>query len=62
MSAEERGADEGVSWEEEIPEEPPPAGGGTTEVHDQPLGAPADLDPEDAPSPGLPQREPPSSG
>jgi hypothetical protein len=45
----------------EIPEETPPAEGGT-EVHDQPLGAPADLDPEDAPLPGIPEAEPPASG
>ena len=34
----------------------------STEVPDQPLGAPEDLDPEDAPLPGLPEAEPPSSG
>jgi hypothetical protein len=63
MSGEERGASEGgVSWEEDIPEEVPPAGGGTTEVDDQPLGAPDDLDPEDAPLPGIPESEPPASG
>ena len=50
-----------VEWEEDIPSEPPPRDEGT-EVHDQPLGAPADLDPEDAPLPGLPEAEPPSSG
>jgi hypothetical protein len=33
-----------------------------TEVDDQPLGTPADLDPEDAPLPGIPEAEPPSSG
>ena len=54
--------DQGVTWEEDIPEERPPAEGGTTEVDDQPLGAPDDLDAEDAPSPGLPEKEPPSSG
>ena len=52
-----------ISWEEDIPDEPPPAEGGEgTEVGDQPLGAPAELDPEDAPLPGLPEAEPPSSG
>ncbi|MEJ7891504.1 MAG: hypothetical protein WKF94_02555 [Solirubrobacteraceae bacterium] len=48
--------------EPEIPAERPPAGGGGTEVDDQPLGAPDDLDPEDAPLPGIPEAEPPSSG
>lgn len=48
--------------EPEIPDTPPPAEGGESEVDDdQPLGAPADLDPEDAPSPGLPEAEPPAS-
>ena len=52
-----------ISWEEDIPEERPPAEGGDgTEVPDQPLGAPADLDADDAPLPGLPEAEPPSSG
>ena len=30
-----------------------------TEVPDQPLGVPDDLDPDDAPLPGLPEAEPP---
>ena len=34
----------------------------TTEVDDQPLGVPEELDPEDAPLPGIPEAEPPSSG
>lgn len=54
--------DQGVTWEEDIPEERPPAEGGATEVDDQPLGAPDDLDPDDAPLPGIPEKEPPSSG
>ena len=33
-----------------------------TEVDDQPLGVPDELEPEDAPSPGIPEAEPPSSG
>lgn len=45
----------------EIPDEPPPPDDGI-EVHDQPLGVPDDLDPDDAPSPGLPEAEPPNSG
>ena len=36
--------------------------GGEAEVHDQPLGVPEDLEPEDAPLPGMPEKEPPSSG
>ena len=36
--------------------------GGDVEVHDTPLGAPADLDPEDAPLPGIPEGEPPFGG
>jgi len=48
---------------DDIPDEVPPIDGGEgTEVHDQPLGAPDDLDPEDAPLPGIPEAEPPSSG
>ena len=45
----------------DIPDEPPPAGGGEAETADQPLGPPADLDGEEAPSPGLPEAEPPQS-
>lgn len=44
-----------------IPDEPPPRDEGI-EVHDQPLGVPDDLEVEDAPSPGLPEAEPPNSG
>ena len=47
--------------EPEIPSAPPAPDEGT-EVDDQPLGAPHDLDPEDAPLPGLPEAEPPNSG
>ena len=45
----------------EIPDEPPPPDDGTPEIDDQPMGPPAELDPEDAPSPGLPESEPPAS-
>jgi hypothetical protein len=45
----------------DIPEDPPPSDGGESEVDDQPLGPPADLDPEDAPLPGIPESEPPAS-
>jgi hypothetical protein len=45
----------------DVPDSPPPPDDGT-EVHDQPLGAPEDLDPEDAPLPGLPEAEPPNAG
>ena len=43
----------------DIPDAPPEPGGGEPEIHDQPLGVPDDLDPEDAPLPGLPESEPP---
>ena len=36
--------------------------GGESEIDDQPLGTPADMDEEDAPLPGMPEKEPPSSG
>ena len=42
----------------DVPDEPPPSGDGDPEIHDQPLGPPADLDEDDAPSPGLPESEP----
>jgi hypothetical protein len=45
----------------DIPDEPPPAEDGSPEVDDQPLGPPADLDPEAAPLPGLPRKEPPAA-
>jgi hypothetical protein len=45
----------------DIPEEPPPAEDGEPELKDQPLGVPADLDPEDAPLPGIPEKEPPQA-
>jgi hypothetical protein len=45
----------------DIPEDPPATGDGEPEIDDQPLGVPADLDEEDAPLPGLPQREPPQA-
>jgi hypothetical protein len=43
----------------DIPDEPPPSEGGSPEHHDQPMGPPADLEPDEAPLPGLPEREPP---
>jgi hypothetical protein len=45
----------------EIPDRVPPPGSGAPEVPDEPLGLPADLDEEDAPLPGLPEREPPQA-
>lgn len=52
-----------ITWDEDIGDTPPEREGGEgTEVADQPLGAPPDLDPEDAPLPGLPEAEPPNSG
>jgi membrane AbrB-like protein len=45
----------------DIPDEPPPAEDGTPEVDDQPLGVPDDLEPEEAPLPGLPRKEPPAA-
>ncbi len=51
-----------VEWDEDIPDTPPPAGGGESEADDQPLGVQQDADPDDAPSPGLPESEPPNSG
>lgn len=50
-----------VPDEPDIPAAPPPAQSGDPEVPDQPLGPPADLDPDDAPLPGLPESEPPAS-
>lgn len=46
-----------------IPEEPPgPPAGGEAAIPDQPLGVPAGHDPEEDELPGLPDREPPTSG
>jgi len=47
--------------EPDIPDAPPPPEEGEPEVDDQPLGVPDDLDPEDAPLPGLPESEPPQA-
>jgi hypothetical protein len=47
--------------EPEIPDAPPDEGGEEPEVRDQPLGVPDDMDPEDAPLPGLPEAEPPAA-
>ena len=46
---------------ETIPEDPPPAEDGSPEEDDQPMGPPSEMDPEDAPLPGLPEKEPPAS-
>ena len=45
----------------DVPDEPPPAGDGEPEIDDQPLGVPDDLDPGEAPLPGLPESEPPQA-
>jgi hypothetical protein len=45
----------------DVPEAPPAPDDGTPEIHDQPLGPPADLDEDEAPLPGLPEREPPQA-
>ena len=45
----------------DIPDEMPDADGQDPEIHDQPMGVPDDLDPEDAPLPGLPESEPPAA-
>ena len=45
----------------DIPEDPPPADAVEPEVHDQPMGPPADMPEEDAPLPGLPESEPPQA-
>ena len=45
----------------EIPDGTPPPGDGEPEVHDQPLGVPDELDPEEAPLPGFPESEPPAA-
>ena len=58
------GAGRGLGMSLTRPGDPavPAAADDGTEVHDQPLGVPDDLDPDDAPSPGLPESEPPNSG
>jgi hypothetical protein len=45
----------------DIPDAPPPPADGRPEIEDQPLGAPASADPDDAPLPGIPEKEPPAS-
>jgi hypothetical protein len=45
----------------DIPDAPPPAEGGAPELDDQPMGPPAELDPDAAPLPGLPEAEPPQA-
>ena len=45
----------------DIPDAPPPAGGGEPELHDEPMGPPSELEPDDAPLPGLPESEPPAA-
>jgi hypothetical protein len=51
-----------VQWEEDIPPERPDDPGAEPEIHDQPLGVPADGDASEAPLPGFPETEPPSDG
>jgi hypothetical protein len=48
----------------EFPPDEPPADerGGEAEIDDQPLGAPADMDEDEAPLPGMPEKEPPDAG
>ena len=48
--------------EPDIPDAPPPPGEGEPEIDDQPLGVPEDLEPENAPLPGVPESEPPQGG
>lgn len=49
--------------EPEIPEEPPgPPAGGEAAIPDQPLGVPADEPEDDDELPGIPEKEPPTSG
>jgi hypothetical protein len=45
----------------DIPSDPPDPEDPSPEVEDQPLGPPADMDEDDAPLPGLPEKEPPAS-
>jgi hypothetical protein len=45
----------------DIPDSVPPAEDGSPELEDQPMGPPADADGDDAPLPGLPEREPPQA-
>ena len=47
--------------EPSVPDAPPPPDDGEPEIHDQPLGPPADLEEDDAPLPGLPENEPPQA-
>jgi hypothetical protein len=51
-----------VQWEEDIPNERPEAEGGESQVDDEPLGVPEGGDANNAPMPGMPETEPPSSG
>jgi hypothetical protein len=46
----------------DVPDSPPSGPEGPSpESDDQPLGPPAELDPDEAPLPGLPEAEPPAS-
>ena len=45
----------------DVPDDRPPAEDSTPEVDDQPLGPPGDMPEEDAPLPGIPEKEPPAS-
>ena len=51
-----------VQWEEDVPESPPDDRGGEPEIHDQPMGVPADGDSREEPLSGTPETEPPSDG
>lgn len=53
--------DHEIEWEEDIPEDPPEADAVSPEVRDQPMGPPADGDADEAPLPGIPEKEPPAS-
>ena len=46
----------------EDPEREDEPRGGEAEVDDQPLGVQEDMDHEEAPLPGVPEKEPPNSG
>ena len=49
--------------EPDVPEEAPQGTeDGDPEVPDQPLGPPAELPEEEAPLPGVPEKEPPAAG
>jgi hypothetical protein len=51
-----------IEWDEDVPESKPDDPGAEPEIHDQPMGVPADADEDEAPLPGMPETEPPSDG